>query len=277
MLADLEKYTGRRITVDASGYAWFAGTPFGRQYASRADMDWIWRVQNDDSETDLSVLWTHLSGGDDWHRRRFQQAWLDYSGLETPQEAFNRGGMAGWEGFKEGITFGGYQAPEWARRTEGFGISRGIGQATAIFELSVATVGIGQALGASGGLGAGLARVGATAATTAAGAASTSVGERVLRQAPPAFAPGEWLRHFMKHGSEFGISNSVEYLRAAQKLVSGGSGVYTFTRSNGDVLFYRPTTNEFAVLTSRNVIRTFFKPAEGVLYWFQQTGQLILQ
>jgi hypothetical protein len=139
-------------------------------------MDWIWRVQNDDSETDLSVLWTHLSGGDDWHRRRFQQAWLDYSGLETPQEAFNRGGMAGWEGFKEGVTFGGYQAPDWARRTEGFGISRGIGQATAIFELSVVTAGIGQALGASGGLGAGVAGAGATAATRAAGAAGGATG-----------------------------------------------------------------------------------------------------
>jgi hypothetical protein len=119
-------------------------------------MDWIWRVQNDDSETDLSVLWTHLSGGDDWHRRRFQQAWLNYSGLETRAAGALRGIMAGSEAFAEGVTFGWYQAPDWARETAGFEIARGIGTANVVVEGTLASaglaVGFGTSVGTAGGM-----------------------------------------------------------------------------------------------------------------------------
>jgi pyocin large subunit-like protein len=117
----------------------------------------------------------------------------------------------------------------------------------------------------------------AAAATGTTAAATTPPGQQLLQRAQAAFAPGQWLPHFMKHGSEFGFTSSVQYLRAAQNLVAGGQGVHTFVRANGDTLFYRAATNEFAVLTAQNVIRTFFTPTEGVLYWFQQTGQLILR
>jgi hypothetical protein len=106
-------------------------------------MDWIWRVQNDDSDTDIAGLWRYLTGGDAWHRKRFSEAWADTSGQETWSQAFDRGGAAGWEGFKEGATFGWHKAPEWARKTEGFNISRGIGMATTSLELGLSGVGLG--------------------------------------------------------------------------------------------------------------------------------------
>jgi pyocin large subunit-like protein len=56
-------------------------------------------------------------------------------------------------------------------------------------------------------------------------------------------------------------------------LTSGGEGIFNFTRTNGDQLFYNPVTNEFGVTTKYGVIRTYFKPITGLKYWQEQTGQ----
>lgn len=82
-----------------------------------------------------------------------------------------------------------------------------------------------------------------------------------------AFAPGKWFSHFIKHGREFGYTTSVQYLRGAQRLTGGGPGISTFTRANGDRLFYNAATNEFGVLSGGGVIRTYFRPTDGINYW----------
>ena len=87
----------------------------------------------------------------------------------------------------------------------------------------------------------------------------------------PRFAPGRWLPHFEKHAAEFGYRTPVEYLRGARDLV-GRSGVQTFTRANGDRLFYDAARNEFAVLKPDGVLRTYFRPQNGSEYWRIQTG-----
>jgi hypothetical protein len=87
----------------------------------------------------------------------------------------------------------------------------------------------------------------------------------------PRFAPGRWLPHFEKHAAEFGYRTPVEYLRGARDLV-GRNGVQTFTRSNGDRLFYDAARNEFAVLKPDGVLRTYFRPQNGSAYWRSQTG-----
>jgi RHS repeat-associated protein len=84
------------------------------------------------------------------------------------------------------------------------------------------------------------------------------------------FATGSLEGHFEKHGAEFGFQTAAEYLRGAQKLTEGGPGIETFIRANGDTLFYKTTTNEFAVLRPNNIIRTYFKPIEGFDYWLGQ-------
>jgi pyocin large subunit-like protein len=86
----------------------------------------------------------------------------------------------------------------------------------------------------------------------------------------PIFAPGQLERHFQKHGAEMGFTTAEDYLRAAQALVRGGPDVETLRRGGGDTLFYKERTNEFAVLSSRNVIRTYFRPDDGRRYWERQ-------
>jgi hypothetical protein len=53
-------------------------------------------------------------------------------------------------------------------------------------------------------------------------------------------------------------------------LSKGGDDILTFTRANGDKLFYNPATNEFEVMTKDKVISTYFKPKEGFDYWLEQ-------
>lgn len=89
------------------------------------------------------------------------------------------------------------------------------------------------------------------------------------REAAPQFAPGQLEQHFRKHGGEMGFATKEDYLRAAQALVRGGPGVETLRRG-GDTLFYKEQTNEFAVLSDRNVIRTYFRPDDGRRYWERQ-------
>lgn len=81
--------------------------------------------------------------------------------------------------------------------------------------------------------------------------------------------------HYEKHvvqQKEFGTISKQEYLKRAQQLVksSPGGNILVKTRSNGDRLFYHKQTNEFAVLTEKGVIKTFFKPKDGVEYYNRQ-------
>jgi hypothetical protein len=96
-------------------------------------------------------------------------------------------------------------------------------------------------------------------------------GSEIATTALPRFQPGRWLPHFEKHAAEFGYRTPVEYLRGARDLVSR-SGVQTFTRTNGDKLFYDAARNEFAVLKPDGVLRTYFRPQNGSEYWRIQTG-----
>jgi hypothetical protein len=156
-------------------------------------------------------------------------------------------------------------------------------------ELKIAEV---QENGIGGGLVKGLAKIlgaGGKSAGTAmrnalerlpAGLRTRLAGAGVLRgadaaaattRALPRFAPGRWLPHFEKHAAEFGYRTPVEYLRGARDLV-GRQGTQTFTRTNGDRLFYDAARNEFAVMKPDGVLRTYFRPQNGSEYWRIQTG-----
>ncbi len=95
-------------------------------------------------------------------------------------------------------------------------------------------------------------------------------------QAPPKFANDRFLdEHWRKHGlnpEEFRPTLSrEEYLKAAQNFFAlKRSEVEIKERPNGDVLRYRISTNEFGVLSSRKVIRTYFRPDSGIRYWNRQ-------
>jgi pyocin large subunit-like protein len=42
------------------------------------------------------------------------------------------------------------------------------------------------------------------------------------------------------------------------------------SRTNSDTLFYNKATNEFAVKASDGIIRTYFKPTDGINYFNNQ-------
>ena len=86
------------------------------------------------------------------------------------------------------------------------------------------------------------------------------------------FVAGQWFAHFIKHRAEFPeLSTSVEYLARARAIVSGRAGGFAVhVTASGDKYFYNAKSNEFAVLSGRNIIRTLFKPKAGVAYWRRQ-------
>jgi pyocin large subunit-like protein len=79
--------------------------------------------------------------------------------------------------------------------------------------------------------------------------------------------------HFRRHGRRLGCASAAQYLERARALVSGGPGVETHLRKDGDTLFYRASTNEFAVLSAAGIIRTYFSPDSGVKYWRRQLAK----
>lgn len=81
-------------------------------------------------------------------------------------------------------------------------------------------------------------------------------------------------QHYQKHvidQQEFGDITQEEYLNMANILLnSTGDNILTKTEEDGDLLFYNIDTNEFAVLRTDGVIRTYFKPSAGIDYFNRQ-------
>lgn len=84
------------------------------------------------------------------------------------------------------------------------------------------------------------------------------------------FAPGQLAAHYQKHGYQFGNISQEEYLAGAQALLSAtaDSDVLEKKRSNGDILHYRASTGEFAVVAGDGRIRTYFRT--DYQYWLRQ-------
>lgn len=84
------------------------------------------------------------------------------------------------------------------------------------------------------------------------------------------FAPGQLQAHYEKHRGEFGEITIEEYLDNARALLNAAPGreILEKRRDNGDVLRYRLSSGEFAVMTSEGRIRTYFKA--DYRYWGRQ-------
>jgi len=84
------------------------------------------------------------------------------------------------------------------------------------------------------------------------------------------FAPGQLEAHFAKHGAQFGAITISQYLVQARELldVPVGKDILEKSRPNGDILHYRASTGEFAVMTASGRIRTYFKT--NLRYWMKQ-------
>jgi len=84
------------------------------------------------------------------------------------------------------------------------------------------------------------------------------------------FAPGQLEAHYLKHADQFGSITQEQYLKGARALLDAvvGGDVLEKIRSNGDIKHFRVSTGEFAVMTKRGRIRTYFKTDYG--YWLRQ-------
>lgn len=76
------------------------------------------------------------------------------------------------------------------------------------------------------------------------------------------FDPNELLIHHAKHQSEFPECTPAQYERLADTFLRRASSVdlKECNRKKGDLIRYDMLTNEYAVLSSAGVIRTYFKP-----------------
>lgn len=83
------------------------------------------------------------------------------------------------------------------------------------------------------------------------------------------FAPGRLEPHFADHAGEYGAIGIDAYVSRARSLLSTdvGNGIRGSTRTNGDVIRYNDRTNELAIGTSDGVIRTLFRPKDGLDYY----------
>jgi uncharacterized lipoprotein NlpE involved in copper resistance len=82
-------------------------------------------------------------------------------------------------------------------------------------------------------------------------------------------------RQFARNGADFGAAKLDDYIAKAHAFVaSAPKGVLTANRANGDVLYYDPKANVFAVADKNGAPRTMFKPRDGMAYWTQQQTRL---
>ena len=85
------------------------------------------------------------------------------------------------------------------------------------------------------------------------------------------FAPGQLEAHYLKHGDQFGGITQEQYLEYARVLLDASPGRDVLERvrpNNGDIEHFRVSTGEFAVMTKRGRIRTYFKT--NYRYWMRQ-------
>jgi len=75
------------------------------------------------------------------------------------------------------------------------------------------------------------------------------------------FDAAELTIHFARHRADFVAVSETEYEGLANRFLSGTlhSDLLQCTRKQGDIVRYNVATTEFGVLSSRGIIRTYFK------------------
>ena len=76
------------------------------------------------------------------------------------------------------------------------------------------------------------------------------------------FDPALLPDHFKKHGKNFRAADAEEYERLADDFLGRpiGKTERECVKANGDKIRYNDYTNDFGVIRSDGVIRTFYKP-----------------
>lgn len=83
----------------------------------------------------------------------------------------------------------------------------------------------------------------------------------------------KYLDHYEKHGREFGTISAEEYLRQAQTLRDrpAGKDVLEVVRADGVISRFDQQRGAFLAFNQDLTIRTYFKPNDGVNYFWRQS------
>ena len=76
--------------------------------------------------------------------------------------------------------------------------------------------------------------------------------------------------HFQKHGHEFGYTTAEQYLQGAISVIGNPSSLKKTEFEDGDYVYYLQSTNEIVFVSPDGVIRTYFKPTDGIAYFNRQ-------
>lgn len=81
-------------------------------------------------------------------------------------------------------------------------------------------------------------------------------------------------QHFQKHGgefgSEFGYETAQDYEAGANRVIESSEALHKLEAEDGDDVYYLEATNEFVVVSPQGVIRTYFRPNDGIKYYERQ-------
>jgi len=87
-------------------------------------------------------------------------------------------------------------------------------------------------------------------------------------------ADAKAVRLFERNGHDFGAASAEDYLAKAVAFTGNPPrDAEKISRPNGDVLIYQASSNTFAVVDRRGVVRTMFKPSSGASYWQDQKAR----
>lgn len=91
------------------------------------------------------------------------------------------------------------------------------------------------------------------------------------QQASYSFSSEEALStHFQKHGYEFGYTTKEQYLQGAIRVIENPSSLKRTEAEDGDYVYYLQSTNEIVFVSQTGIIRTYFKPTDGIAYFYRQ-------
>lgn len=78
--------------------------------------------------------------------------------------------------------------------------------------------------------------------------------------------------HFERHGSQVNVSSKESYAAHAVSFANtvDRKNNKSFVDKNGSTYKYNVVTNEFAVITKKGVVVTYYKPAAGYEYYKEQ-------
>lgn len=106
----------------------------------------------------------------------------------------------------------------------------------------------------------------------------SSVSSVEVTAAPPAsvqeavlFRSEELLEeHYEKHGREMGYDSAEEYLAGANAAIYNSTVLHKTEKEDGDDVYYVESTNDLVVVSTDGYIRTYFRPEDGLNYFYRQ-------